>query len=93
MKKNKIHFIYLANELNLISYIAYINYKENIKQTKVSKNQTETKTTQLNDMKIETIENFDIALKSKEFMDLWDKLPLRVKYIVGLINMINCIYI
>ena len=70
--------MHLADELNLLSYIAYINNKENIQKTKDLYNQTENKTTK-SDNKMETIENFDIALQSKEFMDLWDKLPLRVK--------------
>ena len=86
VKKNKIYFMHLADELNLLSYIAYINYKENIEQIKQPKNKTENKTKQSNDMKNETIENFDKALKSKEFIDLWDKLPFRVKYLVSLIN-------
>ena len=90
VKKNNIHFMYLAGELNLLSYIAYRNYKENIQDSKISNNQannqTETKTTQSNNMASKTIENFDITLKSKEFMNLWDKLPLRVKYLVNAMN-------
>ena len=85
--------MHLADELNLLSYIAYINYKENIEQLKQPKNQRENKTTKSNNMKKNiTIENFDIALKSKEFIDLWDKLPLRVKYLISLINSINYTY-
>ena len=92
VKKNKIYFLHLADELNLLSYIAYINNKENIQQIKHLNNKRNNTTTQSNNLKNEAIENFDIALKSKEFIDLWDKLPLRVKYLVILMNSINFVY-
>ena len=65
--------------MNLLSYIAYKeNSKKNLNNSK-EKDDNIIKIENYITMEVEDVDNYEILLESKEFMELWNNFSLLVK--------------
>ena len=65
--------------MNLLSYIAYKeNSKKNLNNSK-EKEDNKTKFEDYITMEVEDVDNYEIMLESKEFVQLWNNFSLLVK--------------